>query len=92
MQDADWDKVEISPRRTMPQLPAWNYCHDPEPYAYQNYDKAVEGIRAGAKYITDLDIAPNYPPGYKYEPWDVEQVMSDRLSGNSPVLGSGNWD
>ncbi|KAE9961681.1 hypothetical protein BLS_001539 [Venturia inaequalis] len=92
MQDADWNKVEISPSRAMPKLPAWNFSHNPERYTYENYDKVVEGICSGAKYITDLDIPPNYPPGYTYEPWDVEQVMSDRLSGNALVLEPGQWD
>lgn len=46
-----------------PKLPAWNYRHDPEPYAYEKYNKTVGGIQAGARYVTDLNIPPNYPPG-----------------------------
>jgi hypothetical protein len=93
LQDTDWDKVQLDPRRAAPKLPAWVFKHDPETYAYQNYDTAVKAINNGAKFITDVEaLPPNYPPGYKYEPWNIEQVMEDMRAGKPIDLGAGDWD
>lgn len=46
-----------------------------------------KGIR-----FDESDVPPNYPPGYKYEPWTIDWVM-DCMKQNKPVeLGPGNWD
>lgn len=93
LQDTDWDKVAIDPRRAAPKLPSWIFKHDPEAYAIQHYDTAVNAVNNGAKYITDVEaLPPNYPPGYKYEPWSIEKVMSDMKEGKSIELGHGEWE
>lgn len=93
LQDTDWEKVKLDPRKAAPKLPGWVFGHDPEHFAYQNYDKIVAAQKNGAKYITDDEsIPPNYPPGYKFEPWSIEQIMDDMKKGVNVDLGSGNWD
>jgi len=92
LQDTDWQKAKLDPRRLAHKHPRWTFDHDPETYAYQNYDKAVELGKEG-KPITDLgDIPPNYPPGYKWEPWSIEQIMDDIRNGRPVDLGPGDWD
>lgn len=91
LQDTDWGKVKLDPRRAQPKLPMWVFSHDPEGYAYENYDKAVESMRKGVPFDEDDSIPPNYPPGYKYEEWNIEQIMEDIRNGKPVDLGSGDW-
>jgi len=60
-------------------------------YALENYAKAVESMKEGVKMEDDERVPPNYPPGYKYEPWNIEQVMEDMRAGKPIDLGSGDW-
>ncbi|KAK3380972.1 hypothetical protein B0H63DRAFT_545233 [Podospora didyma] len=92
LQDTDWSKVKLDPRRAQPKLPSWVWGHDPEKYAYEVYDQVVESMRRGVPFDEDDSIPPNYPPGYKYEPWSIEQIMEDMRNGKPVELGSGNWD
>ena len=83
----------MDPRRAAPKLPAWVFNHNPELHAYKYYDTAVEAVRNGAKYATDVpEIAPNYPPGYTYEDWNIEQIVEDMMVGKSVDLGPGDWE
>lgn len=91
LQDTDWEKVKFDPRRAAPKLPKWVWSHDPEAYAYENYDRAVESLKQGIPFEDDDRVPPNYPPGYKYEPWNIEQIMDDMRQGKSIDLGSGDW-
>lgn len=92
LQDTDWTKVKLDPRRAQPKLPSWVWGHDPEKYAYEVYDRVVESMRRGVPFDEDTSIPPNYPPGYKYEPWSIEQIMEDMRAGRPVELGDGNWD
>ncbi|KAK0744436.1 hypothetical protein B0T21DRAFT_280908 [Apiosordaria backusii] len=92
LQDTDWTKVKLDPRVAQPKLPSWVWGHDPEKYAYEVYDRVVESMRRGVPFDEDDSIPPNYPPGYKYEPWSIEQIMDDMRNGKPVELGSGNWD
>jgi hypothetical protein len=35
---------------------------------------------------------PNYPKGYKYEPWSIEKIMEDMRAGKPIELGAGDWE
>ncbi|GAB1726416.1 monooxygenase [Hortaea werneckii] len=91
LQDTDWDKVKIDPRRAQPKHPKWVWEHDPEIYTYQNYAKNVEAMNKGIPF-DESDVPPNFPPGYKYEPWSIEKIMEDMRKGIPVDLGKGNWD
>jgi len=65
--------------------------HDPEPYTYENYAKNVEAMNKGIRF-DDSDVPPNYPPGYRFEPWTIEEVMDNMKKGIPIDLGAGNWD
>ena len=90
LQDTKWDKVKLDPRRANPSLPKWIYSHDPEEYAYENYDKAVESVKMGVP-LEDDRLPPNYPPGYRYQPWNIEEIMDDMRAGKPFELGPGDW-
>lgn len=67
------------------------FGHDPEAYAYDNYNKVVESTRKGIPFDENDGIPPNYPPGYKYEPWSLGQIMADIRSGKPVDLSPGDW-
>jgi len=49
-------------------------------------------MNKGIRFEDDESIPPNYPPGYKYEPWNIDQIMEDMRAGKPIDLGPGNWD
>ncbi|EME48805.1 monooxygenase-like protein [Dothistroma septosporum NZE10] len=91
LQETDWDKVKLDPRRAQPKLPKWVWCHDPEKYTYEHYRRNVENMKAGIKF-DDSDIPPNFPPGYKYEPWTIDWIMDCMYKGVAVDLGPGQWE
>jgi hypothetical protein len=91
LQDTKWDKVKMDPRRANPSLPKWIYSHDPEQYAYANYDRIAEAVKLGLPLDEDNGVPPNYPPGYKYSPWNIEKIMDDMRNGRPFDLGPGDW-
>lgn len=92
LQDTDWSKVKLDPRRAQPKLPRWVWSHDPEDYAQLHYHRVVNSMRRGVDFVDDHGIPPNYPPGYKYERWSIDQIMEDVRNGKPVDLGPGNWD
>ena len=92
LQDTDWDKVALDPRRAAPRLPKWVWSHDPEAYAYENYWKSVESVKKGVRMEDEEAFEPNYPKGYKYEPWSIDQIMEDMRAGRKIKLEPGDWD
>ncbi|RKU48559.1 hypothetical protein DL546_007944 [Coniochaeta pulveracea] len=92
LQDTDWSKVKLDPRRAQPKLPRWVWSHDPERYAIENFDKCIENVRNGLDIGDDEGYPPNYPPGYKYEPWSIDQIMEDMRNGKNVELAPGDWD
>ncbi|KAK3068171.1 hypothetical protein LTR53_014467 [Teratosphaeriaceae sp. CCFEE 6253] len=91
LQQTDWEKVKIDPRKSSPKLPKWIWQHDAEGYAHENYGKVVESMKKGIPLEEDTSIPPNYPPGYKYEPWNIDQIMADVKAGKEVDLGPGEW-
>lgn len=92
LQDTDWSKVKLDPRKAQPKLPRWVWSHDPEKYAYENFEKCVENVRAGVPIGQEQGFPPNFPPGYEYTPWSIDQIMDDLRKGKSVELGTGDWD
>lgn len=92
LQDTDWTKAKLNPRMAQPKHPKWVWAHDPEKYAYETYDRVVESMRKGVPFEEDDSIPPNYPPGYKYKPWGIEEIMKDIRNGKQVELAPGNWD
>jgi hypothetical protein len=92
LQDTDWDKVKLDPRRAAPKLPKWVWSHDPEAYAYENYALSAESLKKGVDMADETAFEPNYPKGYKYEPWSIENIMEDMRAGKPIDLGPGDWE
>jgi hypothetical protein len=82
LQETNWEKVKLNPRKAAPMLPKWVWSHDPEVYAEENFDKVLGG---------DKNLEENYPKGYEFEKWSIEQIMADKIAGRETVLGAGDW-
>ena len=46
-----------------------------------------EGVR-----FDESGITPNFPPGYKFEPWSIDYVMDCMQKGVPVDLGPGEWE
>lgn len=92
LQETKWENVKIDPRRANPQLPKWIWQHNPETYAYENYEEIVKIMNEGIPMSEDQDrVTPNYPPGYRYTPWNIEDIMENMRAGKPFDLGPGDW-
>ncbi|GAB1740528.1 hypothetical protein NU219Hw_g5627t1 [Hortaea werneckii] len=91
LQNTDWNKVKIDPRKSSPKLPKWVWNHDPEYYAHSNYRACVDGMKNGIRIEHDERVPPSWPPGYVYEPWTIDDIMEDLRHGREVELGAGDW-
>lgn len=67
-------------------LSKWIVNHDPETYAYENYEKARKHIEDGTPFENS-----NTPPGMIYRPWTVDGLLEAHRKGEPTVL-DGDWD
>lgn len=72
-------------------LPKWIWSHDPEQYAEEHYAKVVSSIKNDVPWYNDESLPPNYPEGYKFEPWSIEEIIEDKKNGRETSLGPGKW-
>jgi hypothetical protein len=49
-------------------------------------------MKKGVKMEEEDSFEPNYPKGYKYEPWSIDKIMEDMRAGKSIDLGPGEWE
>ena len=90
LQDTDWERVPTDPKKAHPRHPKWTWEHDVEKYTYENYEENVEAMKEGVRF-DESHVPPNYPPGYRYEPWSIDDIMERMKKGESVDLGSGDW-
>lgn len=81
----------MDPKKAQPKMPRWVWGHDPEEYAQTHYEKNVQTMKEGISF-DESGIPPNFPPGYKYEPWSIDEIMDSVRQGIPVELGSGDWD
>ncbi|KAI1827439.1 hypothetical protein F4861DRAFT_550380 [Xylaria intraflava] len=92
LQDTDWDEVKANFKLAQPSLPSWIWKHDPERYTYDNYHKMAQTVEDGIPFDKVDSVPPNYPPGYRYQPWSIDDIIQDVRSGRPVRLGDGDWD
>ncbi|KAI0892785.1 FAD/NAD(P)-binding domain-containing protein [Annulohypoxylon nitens] len=91
LQHPDWEKIKTNPKLAQPKLPSWIWKHDPESYTYENYAKMVDTIRKGIPFDKVDTVPPNYPPGYKYSPWNIDDMQKEVEEGTVD-MGGGDWN
>ncbi|GAB7360423.1 hypothetical protein MBLNU230_g8379t1 [Neophaeotheca triangularis] len=92
LQKTDWEKVKFDPRKSSPKLPKWVWSHDPEAHVHQNYAACVDGMKKNIRIEDDERVPPNFPPGYRYEKWTIDDIMDDLNNGREVDLGAGDWN
>ena len=83
----DWAAIEANPKLIRTRFPKWVYQHDPEAYAYEKYGQAFSHLVYGTSFQNT-----NFPPGHKFVPWTIDEVMEDIKNGkNVEQLLDGDW-
>ena len=67
------------------QVGNWINLHDPEQYVYDNYTKCVNHLVGGPSFENT-----NIPPGYKYVPWTIDELLRAADEGRETV-DEGDW-
>ena len=47
--------------------------------------------KKGVRLEYDISVPTNYPSGYKYEPWSIDEIMDDLRAGKEVDMGGGDW-
>lgn len=63
----------------------WLSEHDPEEYAYENFDKALAHITDQGPFQNT-----NRPRGVEYAPWTIDELVDD-LDNGRPTILDGDW-
>lgn len=63
----------------------WIVDHDPEAYALENYDAALEHLHYGTTFKNT-----NTPPGLVYHPWTIEGLLEAEKKGE-PTVFNADW-
>ncbi|KAI5860578.1 FAD/NAD(P)-binding domain-containing protein [Durotheca rogersii] len=91
LQHTDWKRAKVDPKLAQPKIPSWVWKHNPEVYTYENYRKVADAVRRGTPLDQVEGVPPNYPPGYTYTPWSIDDIM-ESVENGTVELGPGNWD
>ncbi|GFF48251.1 monooxygenase [Aspergillus udagawae] len=83
--NTDWDEVARNPDIFSKTTANWIMRHNPEQYAYNNYARCARHILEGEAFQNN-----NIPPGYRYEPWTVKELM-EASDSHEPVIDEGDW-
>lgn len=85
--ETDWDAIWRDPSKIRTRFPKWIFDHDPEAYTYEKYGEAF------AHLVAETDFTnTNFPPGFKFVPWTVEEVYRDIEEGKRvEELLNGDW-
>lgn len=65
-------------------LGSWIWSHNPERYAFENYDKVLAHLMEGTSFQNT-----NFPPGHVYKPWTIDELLQAKESGKEIGL---DWD
>lgn len=81
----DWDAVAKNPEIMGKMVGDWLLKHDPEKYAYENYEKCKNFLLHGEPFANT-----NAVPGYTYKPWTVKELLEASERGEA-VVDEGEW-
>jgi hypothetical protein len=91
LQNTDWSQAKKDHTKAQPKLPKWVWTHDSEQYVYRWWKENLEGVKNNIPLDEDPVMPPNFPPGYKYEPWSIDDIIKSKQEGAPVDLGPGDW-
>jgi 2-polyprenyl-6-methoxyphenol hydroxylase-like FAD-dependent oxidoreductase len=84
---SNMEEVKKNPEKIRVRFPKWLFQHDPEAYVYEKYGQAFAHLVLGTKFHNT-----NLPPGHKFVPWTIEQIIEDARNGKAVAeLLDGDW-
>ena len=83
--NTDWKYEKAAPKKEEQMVGNWLIYHNPEQYAYDKYHECAEHLLTGTEFGNT-----NLPPGYKYKPWTVRELLGASERGEV-VEDEGDW-
>lgn len=80
----DWVAVAKNPDSMKAKYGRWIWSHDAESYAQEHFEKALDHVINGAPFKNE-----NFPVGYVYKPWTIEELEIQKKSGGIEL--EGDW-
>ncbi|KAH6613955.1 hypothetical protein C7974DRAFT_344738 [Boeremia exigua] len=80
-----WERQDPGYKPMQKMVGDWLTYHDPEQYAYDNFHDCAQHILSGAPFENT-----NSPPGYKYKPWTVKELL-DASDRGETLEDEGDW-
>jgi hypothetical protein len=82
----NWDEAAKNPRGIAKFTGKWLLHHDPELYAYENYEACAAHL-LHQKPFTHTNTVPGFP----FKPWSVEELLEKSSKGESIEDAEGQW-
>ncbi|CAI6088188.1 unnamed protein product [Clonostachys chloroleuca] len=82
---ADWDAPDFDPTPFRTLVGKWLVHHDPEQYAYDNYETCASHLTAGTLFENT-----NAVPGFPNKPWTVQELLEASDHGEK-IVDEGDW-
>lgn len=83
----NFEKVKRNPQEAAQSIGRWLSNHDPEQYAYDNWQACMSHIVRGTPFQNS-----NLPPGYTYKPWTMDELMEAATEDGQMPTDPGDWD
>lgn len=82
----NWDEAAANPRSIAKFTGAWLLKHDPELYAYENYEACAAHLLHGKDFKNT-----NTVPGFPFKLWTVQELLDKADKGESIDDDEGEW-
>ncbi|KAK1623871.1 hypothetical protein BDP81DRAFT_465163 [Colletotrichum phormii] len=82
----NWDEAAKNPRSIAKFTGSWLLKHDPEQYAYDNYEACAESLLQGKEFKNT-----NAVPGFPFNLWTVQELLDKSDQGESVDDDEGDW-
>ncbi|KAJ0304936.1 hypothetical protein COL5a_004422 [Colletotrichum fioriniae] len=82
----NWDEAAKNPRSIAKFTGSWLLKHDPEQYAYDNYEACAAHLLHGKEFKNT-----NTVPGFPFKLWTVQELLDKSDKGESIDDDEGDW-
>jgi len=82
----DWEEFKRNPKSLELPRPDWIFGHDPQAYAYEEFETAAYAVKTGCQYTPR-----NVPPpgvGHRTDDFDPKMNLKKANNGNGFIDGS----
>lgn len=83
--NTDFEEARKHPEKLGEMTGRWITEHDAEQYVHDNWQNCVNALITGKEFVNS-----NLPPGYKYKPWTIDELLKATARGEC-VDDEGDW-